>query len=186
MAALPKSLRGRLLLDGGKLRGSWFHRTVVLVCQHDAQGAFGLVLNRPAGTQVGEALPGELPEPLKPMPLFVGGPVQPGALSFLHGDSFLPDGSVMPGIDLGHSLEQLVDLATDFSVTRRLLVFAGYAGWSPGQLDDEVRKDAWLIHPASPELIFDPSPRTLWDRILREKGGLFRLLADSPDDLSMN
>lgn len=182
----PKSLRGRLLLDGGKLQGSWFHRTVVLVCQHDAQGAFGLVLNRPAGTQVCEALPGDLPDTLKSQPLYVGGPVQPGALSFLHGDAFLPEGSVMAGIDLGHSLEQLVDLATDFSVTRRLLVFAGYAGWSPGQLDDEIRRDAWLLHPATPELVFDPNPRTLWDRILREKGGLFRLLADSPEDLSVN
>lgn len=186
MAAHPKSLRGHLLLDGGKLRGSWFHRAVVLICQHDSEGAFGLVLNRPAGTQVCEALPGDLPEALKPMPLFIGGPVQPGALSYLHGDAFLPEGSVMAGLDLGHSLDQLVDLASDFTVSRRLLVFAGYAGWSPGQLDDELRRESWLVHPASSDLVFAPDPRMLWDRILRSKGGLFRLLADSPEDLSVN
>lgn len=186
MPGQKKSLQGHLLLDGGNLHGSWFHRTVVLICQHDAEGAFGLVLNRPSGTEVGEALVADLPERLKSMPLYIGGPVQPGALSFLHGDSFLPGGSVMPNVDLGHSLDQLVELASDFSPSRRLLVFAGYAGWSAGQLDDEIARDSWLVHQASPELIFDSDPQDLWRRILRERGGRFRLLADSPEDLSVN
>jgi putative transcriptional regulator len=186
MPGQKKSLQGQLLLDGGQLHGSWFHRTVVLVCQHDAEGAFGLVLNRPSGTEVGEALVADLPEKLKSMPLYIGGPVQPGALSYLHGDTFLPGGSVMANVDLGHSLDQLVELAGDFSSSRRLLVFAGYAGWSAGQLDDEIARDSWLVHQASPELIFDSNPQELWHRILRERGGRFRLLADSPEDLSAN
>lgn len=186
MAAQPQSLQGRFLLDGGNLRGSWFHRAVVLICKHDEEGAFGLVLNRPAGTEVGEALLADLPEQLKAKPLYIGGPVQPGALSFLHGDSFLPDGLVMPDVDLGHSLDQLVELAQGFSATRRIVVFAGYTGWSPGQLDDEIARDAWLVHPATPDLIFDPDPAGLWQRILRERGGIYRLLADGPEDLSAN
>lgn len=186
MAGHGPSLKGQLLLDGGKLHGSWFHRTVVLICQHNAEGAFGLVLNRPSETAMSDALPGTIPEGLRALPLYMGGPVQPGALSFLHGDHFLPDGSVMEGVDLGHSLEKLVDLASDYSVTRRLLVFAGYAGWSPGQLDDEMRRDAWLVHPASVDLVFGPQPETLWFRILRSKGGLFRLLAEAPEDPFVN
>jgi len=170
------------LLDGGNLAGSWFQRTVVLICQHDAEGAFGLVLNRPAGAQVGDALEGQMPETLKTMPLLFGGPVQPGALSFLRSDSFLPDASVMPNLELGHSLEELLELALDFSAGRQLKIFAGYAGWSSGQLDSEMERQAWITHPASLELVFDDEPSTLWQRILRVKGGLFRLLADAPED----
>lgn len=186
MAGSTTSLRGQLLLDGGNLAGSWFQRTVVLICQHDADGAFGLVLNRPAGARVGDALEGSLPETLKAMPLLFGGPVQPGALSYLRSEPFLPAGSVMPDVELGHSLDELVELATGFSVERRIKVFAGYAGWSPGQLESEMARQAWITHPADLDLIFDASPETLWKRILRLKGGLFRLLADTPEDPHRN
>ncbi len=67
-----KSLKGQLLLDNGRLHGSFFHRTVVLICQHDEQGAFGLMINRPSGTKVGDALPGKIPETLKMQELFPG------------------------------------------------------------------------------------------------------------------
>jgi putative transcriptional regulator len=176
------SLRGQFLLDGGNLAGSWFQRTVVLICQHNAEGAFGLVLNRPAGAQVGDALEGDLPEVLKGMPLLFGGPVQTGALSFLRSELFLPDASIMPNLELGHSLEELLEFAGDFSAGRQLKVFAGYAGWSPGQLDSEMERESWITHPATLELVFDSDPSTLWQRILRLKGGLYRLLADAPED----
>ena len=80
MARQPKYLKGQLLLDGGNLRGSFFHRTVVLICQHDSEGAFGLVLNRHSGKNVGEAVVADLPEQVQGLPLFIGGPVQPGAM----------------------------------------------------------------------------------------------------------
>jgi putative transcriptional regulator len=186
MAAPFQSLKGHFLLDGGNLRGSWFHRTVVLVCHHDAEGAFGLVLNRPAGQRVGEALPRQLPEPLRGQTLYLGGPVQQNALSYLHTDIFLPDAKVLPNLDLGHDLDELLDLGEGCSATRRLLVFAGYAGWSPGQLDDEIRRESWLVHPASAELVFAAQPETLWHDLLRRKGWQYRLLADGPEDLSVN
>ena len=186
MAGHSKSLKGQLLLDNGKLGGSFFHRTVVLICEHDAEGAFGLVLNRNAGAQVGEALVANLPDVLKTQPLFVGGPVQPQALSYLHADVYLPESNVMANLNVGHSLDELQELGESFSATRKLRVFAGYAGWSPGQLDDEMRRDTWLTHPASIELIFFEAPETLWQHILREKGPVYRLLAESPEDPSLN
>src|SRR6267143_3896362 len=103
-------LKGQLLLDSGQLRGSFFQRTVVLICQHDAEGALGLVLNRGTGSTVGETIVADLPEALKTCPLFLGGPVQPSALSFLHSDSFIPDANVIPNLSLGHSLEALLDV----------------------------------------------------------------------------
>src|SRR3974377_1855706 len=105
-----KFLRGQLLLDSGQLRGSFFQRTVVLICQHDAEGAFGLVLNRATGSNAGEMLVADLPESLKACPLFLGGPVQPSALSFLHSDAFIAEANVMPNLSLGHSLDELGEL----------------------------------------------------------------------------
>ena len=93
-----KFLKGRLLLDGGGLGGSFFHRSVVLVCEHNAEGAFGLVLNRSAGNKVGEVLVADLPDALRESPLFLGGPMQPTALSFLHSDNFIPDANVFPNL----------------------------------------------------------------------------------------
>ena len=68
----------------------------------------------------------------------------------------------------------------------RVKVFAGYAGWSPGQLDDEMKRDTWLVHPASVDLVFYPKPDDLWKLILAEKGWKYRIIADAPDDLSWN
>src|SRR3954464_2839651 len=142
-------LKGQLLLDSGQLRGSFFQRTVVLICQHDNEGAFGLVLNRSTGNNVGEMVVADLPELVKTCPVFLGGPVQPSALSFLHSDSFIPDANVMPNLTLGHSIDALTELGESFSPTRKLKMFAGYSGWSPGQLEDEMKREAWLTHPAS-------------------------------------
>jgi putative transcriptional regulator len=186
MPTKPKSLKGQLLLDNGRLQGSFFHRGVILVCQHDADGAFGLVLNRTTGKSVGEALVAKLPETLKQQGLFLGGPVQPQALSFLHNDSYIPEANVIPNLSLEHSLDTLIEVSDSYSPTRQLKVFAGYAGWSPGQLDDEMKRDTWLTHPASVDLVFYPQPGELWKLILAEKGWKYRLLADAPDDLSWN
>jgi len=186
MAASDKFLKGQLLLDSGQLRGSFFQRTVVLICQHDREGAFGLVLNRSSGTNVGEAIVADLPETLKSCPLYLGGPVQPTALSFLLSDSFIPDANVMPGLSLCHSLDSLIELGESFSPTQKIKMFAGYAGWSPGQLEDEMKRKAWLTHAASLDLIFDSQPEQLWKNILRQKGWQYKLLAQMPEDASLN
>jgi putative transcriptional regulator len=181
-----KSLMGQLLLDNGRLQGSFFHRTVVLICQHDEQGAFGLMINRPTGTKIGDAIAGNLPDTLKTQDLFLGGPVQPQALSFLHSDSFLPEANVLPNLNLDHSLDNLVELGESFSATQQVKVFAGYAGWSPGQLDDEMKRDTWVTHPASIDLVFQKNSGNLWSAILKQKGWRYRLIAQLPEDLSRN
>jgi putative transcriptional regulator len=186
MAKAFQSLKGQLLLDNGKLQGSFFQRSVILICQHDADGAFGLVLNRETGTTVGEAVSAPLSNQIKAMSLFHGGPVQPQMLSFLHSDSFLPDANVMPNVSLGHSVDTLVEITEGYSPSRQMRVFAGYAGWSPGQLDDEMKRDTWLTHAATLELIFSASPAKLWKLVLAAKGWRYKLIADAPEDLSWN
>jgi len=145
------------------------------------------VLNRTTGNKAGEAIMADLPEVLKEQHLFIGGPVQPTALSFLHSDSFIPDTTVLPNLSMGHSLDSLVEIGESFSPTKKVKLFAGYAGWSSGQLENEMKRKAWLTHPASLELIFDTPPEKLWQIVLRTKGGWQnRILSQSPDDLSWN
>ena len=186
MAEGDQFLKGQLLLDSGQLRGSFFERTVVLICQHDAEGAFGLVLNRATGSNVGDMVVADLPDTLKKFPLYHGGPVQSTALSFLHSDTFLPDANVMANLSLGHSLDTLIELGESFAPGRRLKLFAGYAGWSPGQLEEEMKRNAWLTHPASLELVFETSPEELWKKILQDKGWKYRLISQMPEDPSLN
>jgi putative transcriptional regulator len=198
MSESGKFLKGQLLLDSGQLRGSFFQRTVVLICEHNAEGAFGLVLNRSTGSKIGEMVVADLPETLKEFPLYLGGPVQPTALSFLHTEIFVPevnpldvsietpDVSVIPNLVLGHSLDTLMEIGESFSATRKVKMFAGYAGWSPGQLEDEMKRKAWLTHPASLELVLDAEPATLWQKVLRAMGPKYRLLSQMPEDLSLN
>ena len=186
MAAKETFLKGQLLLDSGQLGGSFFQHTVVLICQHDAEGAFGLVLTRATGKSVGDTIVADLPQVLKDCPLFSGGPVQPSALSFLYSDALLPDSNVMANLSLGHAIEDLVELGEGLSPSRKIKMFAGYAGWSPGQLEGEMTRKAWLTHPASLELVFDIAPEELWRNILRRKGWKYKLLAQAPEDLSSN
>lgn len=186
MPKVSKFLIGQLLLDGGNLKGSYFNRTVVLICQHDDQGAFGLVLNRPSKSKAEDVIETSLPPRLESLPLYLGGPVQSNALSYLHTDVYVPHANVMTNLNLGHSLEGLVELGESYSTTQKVRIFAGYAGWSAGQLEEEMKRQAWLTHPASLELVFETPPEDLWRLIMRQKGWQERLLADGPEDISWN
>jgi len=112
--------------------------------------------------------------------------VQEQALSYLHADAFLPEASVLPNLNLAHSLDDLLDLGQSYSPTQQLKVFAGYAGWSPGQLDDEMARGAWLTHPATIELVFQTDQKQLWSSLVRQKGWQYRLLSEQPEDLNWN
>jgi len=181
-----KSLKGQFLLDGGKLRGSYFHRTVVLICQHDEDGAFGLVVNRASDNDVGDLILADLPDALKEQKLFAGGPVQPAALSYLHTNGFIPDVSILPDLQIGHSLEELVDIGESYSPDKQVRIFAGYAGWSPGQLEDEMKRESWLTYPATSELVFQTPSELLWKTIMNQMGWQQRLFAEGPEDISWN
>ena len=185
--ATKETLAGSLLLAHPAMKDPNFRHSVVLMSAHNAEGAMGVVLNRPLGKAVGDLIIANLPEPLKASPLYLGGPVQPAALSYLHTDQFLPDGSVLPNLALGHSLDELLEIGEKFSPAVKVRMFAGYAGWSPGQLEGEMKRKAWLTHPAVMEYVFDTPPDQLWQKVLHEKGGWKnKLLAQMPEDLSWN
>jgi putative transcriptional regulator len=182
-----KTLHGQLLLDGGSLGGSCFHRSVVLVCEHTPEGALGLVLTQPGTQLLEDSLPGEVPPPFQGIPLFEGGPVQPTALSYLYSQAGHLLGNVLPQLTVGHQIEELEELMNSGSPELRLKVFSGYAGWAPGQLDNELRQNSWLIAPADLSLIFETPSQDLWKTLLRQRSNWQeRILAETPDDIASN
>jgi putative transcriptional regulator len=178
-----ENLMGSLLVASGSLMDPNFRRTVVVITEHSDQGAVGLVLNRPAPVTVAEATPllASLVEP--GTPIFVGGPVQPEAAIVLADfEKFGRDGRIVVG-----SIGLLSNYDEDEQPgIKRARVFAGYAGWGPGQLEAEADEDAWIIEDAFPDDIFTEEPNKLWSSVLSRKGGSYRLLSLMPDDPSNN
>jgi putative transcriptional regulator len=174
---VSQSLSGKLLIASPSMP-DYFHRTVILVVEHSDDGAFGLVLNRPSETTVGEASP-ELAELIgEEHILHVGGPVQPNAVTAV-GDH--PDPTDATKLIVG--TVGMVDL-DDPPKLSRMRVFAGYAGWGAGQLDGEMEQEAWIIEDAHPDDLF--AEDDLWATVLRRKGGEYALLARIPPDPSVN
>ena len=179
------SLRGKLIVAGPKLYDPNFHRTVVLICEHTDDGALGLIVNRPTPVEVGDAVP-ELGELLGPTDrLFAGGPVQPQSIVLLAELEDPPEEALMVTGDVGLVL-QGVDLEDLAAMARRGRAFLGYAGWGPGQLEDELERDDWLVVDAEPDDAFAEDAEAMWAHVLARNGGEYALLATMPPDPSLN
>ena len=179
-----ESLRGQLLVAGPSLLDPNFHRTVVLVAEHNEEGAMGVVLNRESELEVEEAAPA-LTDLVPPGALVhAGGPVQPTAVMIVaefedtaHAATIVVDGVGFVAAD--------ADFDTLGDEVIRVRVFAGLAGWGPGQLETELERDDWIVEPATANDIFAP-PDALWSSVLERKGGQYALVARMPDDPSLN
>lgn len=155
------SLAGSFLVARPVLQDPSFRQTVVLLLQHGPEGAFGLVVNRPAPIQG------------LPFPVHGGGPCPSQGLLLLHGHADWLDPSadsaereVAPGIYLGDA--SCVDRVKDppAGAAPRFRMFAGYAGWGPGQLEGEMAAGAWAVAAATDELLFDTPVDELWERLV--------------------
>jgi putative transcriptional regulator len=169
--AVSPSLAPTLLLSMPQLVDPNFARAVVLLCEHTPEGAFGLVVNRPSGTDAFDAV--ELvPPPSRNsgLSLWVGGPVEPQRGWILLGEEPADLGAlrVVDGVYLSTSPDLLRHLIETGAGRTRVLT--GYAGWGPGQLDDELAASAWLTSDVEPDLIFDTPPDRMWEEAIRRLG----------------
>ena len=178
------SLTGQLLIASPGLLDPNFRRTVVLVTEHNEDGAAGLVLNRPTDADVSEVVPQLEALVDDDEPIFMGGPVQPNGVLVL-GEFPDPEDAAVPLFGtLGFpSLDAPDDI---LPVTTRRRIFAGYAGWGSGQLEDELAREDWILETASNDDAFTESPDDLWSDVLRRKGGIYELVARMPEDPSVN
>jgi putative transcriptional regulator len=183
------SFTGRLLVAAPSMLDPRFHRCVVLVLDHDHTGTLGVILNRQLEVPVREVLPDWTGDVSAPDTLFGGGPVSPdSALAVGVLDASTSDAPV--GWRMMHGRVGLVDLDTPVELLAGALlgmrIFAGYAGWSPGQLEAEVDEGGWLVVQARDEDIVTSAPDRLWTDVLRRQEGDMRLLATHPADPAMN
>jgi putative transcriptional regulator len=183
-----ESLTGRLLVATPALRDPNFERTVVLLVAHEEGGALGVVLNRATEVPVAEVLGPWGTLAGEPPVVFEGGPVQPEAAICL--------ARTRPGVDALAGFNRVsgavgtVDLSGDPDNLREgivgVRVFAGYAGWSPGQLENEISGGSWFVFDALPGDAFANRPDDLWSMVLRRQGGLMAAVAYYPADPTLN
>ena len=181
-----ESLAGQLLIAAPTLLDPNFQRTVVLVTAHDENGAMGIVLNRPADATVDEALPELTPlvddgEAI----VHVGGPVEQSAVMAL---AEFEDPEEAAAIVFGNVgfVQADGDTLLVAAATRRVRIFAGYAGWGAGQLEAELEEEAWFVGAPAPDDVFTSSWGGLWSEVLRRMGGQHALVATMPPDPSLN
>jgi len=183
-----ESLTGRLLVATPALKDPNFERTVVLLVAHEEGGALGVVLNRATEVSVAEVLEGWGTLASEPAVVFEGGPVQPEAAICL--------ARTRPGVGRLNGFNRVagavgtVDLSSDpgklTDTVMAVRVFAGYAGWAPGQLETEIEGGSWLVFDALPSDAFGNRPDDLWPMVLRRQGGLMAAVAIFPADPTMN
>ncbi|MFD6856503.1 YqgE/AlgH family protein [Rhodococcus sp. NPDC060090] len=186
----PKVRAGNLLIAGTALTEPTFRRTVIYVIEHNESGSFGVVLNRISDTAVGAMLPRWAPLSARPGALYVGGPV--------HRNSALCLGAARPGakVDNVKGVRRidgrivLIDLDTDPETlvehVEGVRIFAGYAGWSAGQLDGELSNDDWMVVSARPRDILARADIDQWASVLRRQPLPMALLATHPIEIERN
>ena len=172
-------LRGRLVVATPALGDPNFSHTVVFLLDHGAEGALGIVLNRPSAVPVADTLPRWESLAAEPEVMFVGGPVQPEAVVALGS----PRGEVeavqpvVPGVGVVDLRADPLSLIGDVA---RLRLFAGYAGWGEGQLEAEIEEGGWFVVDATPDDVLGDDPDQLWVRVLERQGGVFRTVSEDP------
>ena len=161
--------RGRFLVASRQLIDSQFSKTVVLLLQYDRHGAMGLIINQPTEVKLSKVLPEIEVLQQRPDTIYHGGPVAKNQLMLLIRTESPPEGShrVLKDIYISSSRTVIQRIILDPTAKERFRVYAGYAGWAPGQLDLEVSRGGWHILRADPETVFDKSPPDIWPELIR-------------------
>jgi putative transcriptional regulator len=174
----PDSLSGNLLVASTLITEPVFARSVILVMEHNLEGAFGLVLNQPSEELVADHLPEWSESVAPPGMVYVGGPVEPEVGTGMCPGAFSID-SPLPGVSF-------LDLESSPTERQRgARIYSGYSGWGPGQLESELAAGSWYVVAASPDDPFS-EPAGLWAAVLRRQPGQLAMVANFPPDPSMN
>lgn len=182
----PEPARGKVLLAEPFLNDPYFKRTVILLCEHNDEGSFGFVLNNYIDV--------ELDQVMEELPRFntrvsIGGPVKNSNLYYIHtvGQELEDSVEVVPGVYLGGDFERLKEKINEGKVKDdQVRFFVGYSGWSPSQLHDEIQKKSWFITTIEPHLLMNTTMDDLWAHVMKRLGPKGNLIANLPEDPSLN
>lgn len=181
-----KPEKGSILVSEPFLPDPNFERTTILLCEYNQDGSFGFVLNKRAEAQLGEVM-----EDFNSFdsPVFIGGPVQQDTLHYLHRLPQLEDSTeIVNGIFWGGNFDQLSILIDTGQISPLdIRFFLGYSGWSEGQLDNELKENAWIVsNRVTPEFVFETLPDEMWKKALQTLGGRYSIFSNYPVDPRMN
>lgn len=178
--------KGRLLISDPFLHDPSFKRSVILLTEHNEEGSVGFILNKPINIKLNDALE-EFPK--FDTDIYFGGPVQRDSLYYIHtmGNSISDSIEIYDGLYWGGNFEALKILIERKEVDpSELRFFMGYSGWKGEQLNAEMKKDSWIVTPASIESIMDIPHEKLWNNILKGLGKNYAMLANFPEFPSLN
>ncbi|MCB0761901.1 MAG: YqgE/AlgH family protein [Flavobacteriales bacterium] len=178
--------KGNILLAEPFLDDPYFKRTVILVCEHNEEGSFGFVLNNYIDVELDQIMDG-LPD--FDTKISIGGPVKNSNLYYIHtlGNEIRESVEIFDGIFMGGDFDQLKDkIAHGLVDQNQVRFFVGYSGWSPQQLEDELRMKSWFVGQASPNVLMNTGDSDLWKTILSTMGSRGKIIANLPDDPSLN
>lgn len=182
------SLKGSFLIASPQLEDPNFCRSVVLIMEHNAEGAFGLIMNRPASASIRDFWE-EIEHETAAVdgPIYLGGPVE-GPIICIHNQEACTEGEIVPGVFVAMRRDHLQRLVTESG--HELRIFVGYSGWGPNQLEGEMAAGGWLTLPATAPFVFSQDVSTLWHRSMLATGQqLYRKmlgLGEFPDDPQWN
>jgi putative transcriptional regulator len=182
---IEKPKPGDLLISEPFLPDPNFERSVILLCSHETVGSLGFIVNKPTELTMDKILEGETMNDR----IYMGGPVQPDTLHFLHtlGDRIQGSQEIASGIHWGGDFEQLRELIHRKRVhSTQYRFILGYSGWGAGQLESELKEKAWIISPHLSNEIFSFEPSQLWRIVLNNMGGKFRMISNYPTDPRLN
>ena len=181
-----ESLRGKLLIASPAILDPDFRQTVVLLAEHTDEGAMGVVLNREGSATISEAVPDLAYQADGEDIVYVGGPVSVNAVTVLADFADPAQAALLVDESVGFVPAEVRDEDELAASVRRSRVFAGHAGWGPGQLEAEMDEESWIVEPALHEDVFTADPASLWASVLRRKGGEYVLIATMPADPTAN
>ena len=178
---------GKLLISEPFLFDPNFRRSVILLCEHSDNGSVGFVLNRKLDIKLGDVLEGVFT--ILDIPLFLGGPVQNNTLHFVHNIDALIGSAEQIGENIywGGDFEILKEILANNTIEPdKIRFFLGYSGWGGGQLEDEIVEKSWIVTGANDEIVFQYDNDEMWKSILKNKGGKYKFLSNSPESPFLN
>lgn len=180
-----KPAQGSILISEPSLRDFYFRQSVILLAEHNEEGSFGLIINKPIEAKLNELLKGF---PKYNLPVFLGGPVKTDSIFFFHTREDVPGClPVMEGLFWGGDLEIIREKLHDKQMLpHEIRFFVGYAGWSPNQLDRELREKSWVLSQSTVTELFGADPVNLWSNYLRSMGKDYAIWANFPADPTFN
>ncbi len=179
-------VKGQVLLAEPFLNDPYFKRTVIFLCEHNTEGSFGFVLNNYIDV--------ELDQIMENVPSFggkisIGGPVRNSNLYYIHtlGEEVEDSVEIIPGVFMGGNFETIRKMLVSGKVEKnQVRFFVGYSGWSPQQLENEIKTNSWFVTSVQKELVMNTDVSDLWKLIMGGMGKKGKMIANMPEDPTLN